>query len=290
MIHRAPFGCNTHSSAKRGLMLDSKHWLSLLATGLLMVAVASVAQQPAAEQPEAAAAPAQQESETKSIEVPAGTKVLLSLRSAIHTRTAKAGDAVYLSSNFPVVVENRVVIPTGVYVQGVIDGVVRPGRVKGRAAVQMHFTSMIFPNGTVVNIPGVVSGLPGSAGPNVQKEGEIQQSSGTGKDAGTVARTTITGASLGTIGGAVAGSPGMGAGIGALSGAAVGLVSTLFSRGADVVLNVGQGVEMVLQRPLTITEANLSGSQIIGRAATFGSPPPMARPKIVPLSPNERLR
>src|SRR6185437_1582253 len=101
--------------------------------GLLMFAGATLAQLPAAQQPELVTAPAQQASETQSIEVPAGTKVLLSLRSAIHTKTAKAGDGVYLSSNFPVVVENRVVIPTGVYVQGVIDSVVRPGRVKGRA-------------------------------------------------------------------------------------------------------------------------------------------------------------
>jgi hypothetical protein len=275
-------------------MLDSKRSSTLLATGLLATGLltfvgASIAQQPPAQEPELAAAPAQQASETQPIEVPAGTKVLLSLRSAIHTKTAKPGDGVYLSSNFPVVVENRVVIPTGVYVQGVIDEVVRPGRVKGRAAVRMHFTSMIFPNGTVVNIPGVVSGLPGSAGPQVEKEGEIQQSSGKGKDAGTVARTTISGATLGTIGGAVAGSPGMGAGIGAMGGAAVGLVSMLFSHGEDVVLNIGQGVEMVLQRPLTITEANLSGSHFVGNAAAFPSLRRIGPPRMAPLPPSRPL-
>jgi type IV secretion system protein VirB10 len=267
-------------------MLCSKRWSTFLAAGLLTMAGSALAQQPAAQQPEPVAAPAQQAPEASSIEIPAGTKVLLSLRSAIHTKTAKPGDGVYLTSNFPVVVENRVVIPPGVYVQGVIDEVVRPGRVKGRAAVHMHFTSMIFPNGTVVNIPGVVSGLPGSAGPTVQKEGEIQQSSGKGKDAGNVTRTTISGATLGTIGGAVAGSPGMGAGIGAAAGATVGLVSTLFTRGNDVVLNAGQGVEMVLQRPLTITEANLSGSHFVGHATGASSPPTMVRRNSAPLSPN----
>jgi hypothetical protein len=271
-------------------MHASKHWSTFLATGLLTIAGPTLAQQPAAQQPEPVAAPALQASEIKSIEVPAGTKVLLSLRSAIHTKTAKPGDGVYLSSNFPVVVENRVAIPKGVYVQGVIDEVVRPGRVKGRAAVHMHFTSMIFPNGTVVNIPGVVGGLPGSGGPSVQKEGEIQQSSGKGKDAGRVAQTTIGGASLGTIGGAVAGSPGLGAGIGAAGGAAAGLIYTLFSRGDDVVLNVGQGVEMVLQRPLIITEANLGGSHFVRHAAGVSSPPLMVRPQSPPSSSNPVLR
>lgn len=267
-------------------MPHSKYCSALLATGLLAIAAATVAQQPAAQQPEPVAAPAQQTSEITSIEVPAGTKILLSLRSAIHTKTAKPGDGVYLSSSFPVVVNNRMVIPPGVYVQGVIDSVTRAGRVKGRAAVHMHFTSMIFPNGTVVNIPGVVGGLPGSAGPSVQKEGEIQQSSGKGKDAGNVARTTVSGASLGTIGGAVAGSPGLGAGIGAAGGAAYGLISTLFTRGDDVVLNIGQGVEMVLERPLTITEANLGGTHVFGRAALVSAPPHLAKPQSAPLSPN----
>src|SRR5215469_14373580 len=147
--------------------------------------------------------PATPAAQTKSIEVPQGTKVLLALRSAVNTKTAKPGDGVYLSSSFPVVVKGHVVIPAGVYVQGVIDQVVRPGRVKGRAAVRMHFTSMIFPNGSVVDIPGVVNSLPGSGGPKVGDEGTIQQASNKGKDVGTIAQSTIEGASLGTIGGAV---------------------------------------------------------------------------------------
>lgn len=65
--------------------------------------------------------------------VPAGTKVLLQLRSAINTRSAKPGDGVYLSSTFPVVIGNRVMIPAGVYVQGVVDRVQRAGHVKGKA-------------------------------------------------------------------------------------------------------------------------------------------------------------
>jgi hypothetical protein len=266
-------------------MVDSKRRSRLLATGLLVFAGAAFAQQP-----ELVTDPAQQTPETKSIEVPAGTKVLLSLRAAINTKTAKPGDGVYLTSNFPVVVGNRVVIPTGVDVLGVIDEVVRPGRVKGRAAVHMHFTSMIFPNGTVVDIPGVVSGLPGSGGPSVEKEGEIQQSSGKGKDAGTVARTSASGATIGTIGGAVGGRPLMGAGIGAAGGAAAGLISTLFSRGEDVVLHPGEGVEMELQRPLVITEANLGGSHVVGNALVLRSTRPPARPQFAPLSPNEPVR
>ena len=97
----------------------------------------------------------------KTYTVPAGTKVLLELRSAVNTKSAKPGDGVYLSSTFPVVVGNRVMIPTGVYVQGVVDRVQRGG-IRTKAQLDMHFTSIIFPNGTVVEIPGVVDSVPGS--------------------------------------------------------------------------------------------------------------------------------
>ena len=70
----------------------------------------------------------------KTYTVPAGTKVLLQLRSSVNTKSAKAGDGVYLASAFPVVVGNRVMIPAGVYVQGVVDRVQRAGHVKGHAA------------------------------------------------------------------------------------------------------------------------------------------------------------
>jgi len=73
-------------------------------------------------EPAEAAAPAPAK---KQFIVPAGTKVLLQLRSAINTRSAKPGDGVYLASTFPVVVGNRVMIPAGVYVQGTVDRVER---------------------------------------------------------------------------------------------------------------------------------------------------------------------
>ncbi len=98
----------------------------------------------------------------KTYTVPAGTKVLLQLRSSSIQEAPEPGDGVYLASTFPVVVGNRVMIPAGVYVQGVVDRVVRAGRVKGKAQLDMHFTSIIFPNGSVVEIPGVVNSLPGA--------------------------------------------------------------------------------------------------------------------------------
>ncbi len=165
----------------------------------------------------------------------------------------------YLSSTFPVVVGSRVAIPAGVYVQGVVDRVERAGRVKGRAEVSMHFTTMIFSNGSVVEIPGTLDSLPGATDAKVKNaEGDVQQAGSRGKDAGTIARGAEAGAGVGAIGGAIGGSPLSGAGYGAIAGGVTGLVYTLLTRGNDVNLEQGQTLQMVLQRPLTLTAANLS--------------------------------
>ena len=192
--------------------------------------------------------------------VPAGTKVLLSVQSPVNTKTAKPGDGVYLVSTFPVIVGSHVLIPAGVYVQGVIDQVERPGRVKGRAKLLMHFTTMIFPNGQVVSVPGGVNNLPGSDSATVKNaEGQIEQGGSKGKDAGNIAKGAGAGAGIGGISGSVGGSPLAGIGYGAAGGAAAGLVYTLLTRGNDIMITQGQSVEMIMQRPLVLQPAQLVG-------------------------------
>jgi type IV secretion system protein VirB10 len=218
----------------------------------------------------------------KTYTVPAGTKVLLQLRSAVNTKSAKAGDGVYLASTFPVVVGNRVLIPAGVYVQGVVDHVERAGRVKGKAQLEMHFTSMIFPNGTVVEIPGLVNSLPGASKQDVKDNGEgtIEQESDKTRNMGKVAEVSIpAGGTVGSIAGLGSGHPlaggleGMAAGL-----AAAGIVS-LFTRGADVNIESGTQVEMVLQRPLLLEEENLAtGAGAPALVPSADQPKPMEKP------------
>jgi hypothetical protein len=230
-------------------------------------------------------APTEAQPAKRTYTVPAGTKVLLEVRSPINTKSAKAGDAVYLASSFPVVSGNRVMIPSGVYVQGVVDRVQRAGHVKGKAQLDMHFTSIVFPNGTVVEVPGVVSGLPGASKQDVKnnREGTIEQDKNKGRNAGKTAEIAIpTGGTIGSIGGLSSGHPlaggveGIGAGL-----AAVGLVS-LFTRGADVNIENGTQVEMVLQRPLVLEEGNFSDATVSGGAPAMvpspNQPKPMKKP------------
>jgi len=192
--------------------------------------------------------------------VPAGTKIPLTLTSALSTKTATPGDAVYLHTNFPVIVGGRVVIPAGVFVQGYVDGLQRGGKVKGRAELMMHFVSMAFPNGVVIALPGAVDKVPGTNGAEVKdKEGLIQQSSDKAGDAKTIAGTTITGAGVGSLAGYPSGNAGMGAGIGAGAGAAAGLLITMMKHGDAIVFPAGSTVTMVMQRPLEVQEQQLRG-------------------------------
>lgn len=181
--------------------------------------------------------------------VPAGTQVLLQLKSPIDTKSARVGDGVYCQSTFPVTINNVVVIPAGTYVKGHITRVQRPGRIKGRAELLFNFNSMIFPNGYTVDLPGTLQNEPGATNSKVaDEEGTVRANGQKGKDAGTVAKTAGTGAAIGAIstGGA------RGAGIGAAAGGVVGLATVLLTRGQDVRIDQGTSLEMVIQRPLTV--------------------------------------
>ena len=194
-----------------------------------------------------------QEADLKTMVIPAGTKVPLALKQAISTKSAKEGDPVYAETTFPFVVDNRIIIPAGTYVQGRISHVQRPGRVKGRAELLMHFTSMIYPSGYTVVLPGSVDNMPGADKTSMKdSEGTIRQDGQKAKDIGQVASTASTGA---IIGGVTDG--GKGAAIGAAGGSAVGLAIALLSRGSDVRLEPGTSVEMVIQREVTVDSARI---------------------------------
>ena len=182
------------------------------------------------------------------ITIPAGTKVPLSLKQAISTKTAKEGDAVYAETTFPFALNDRIVIPTGTYVQGKISHVQRGGHVKGRAEVMIHFTSMIYPSGYTVLFPGSLENVPGAEHSTVKgSEGTVQQDSDTKKKVGTAASTAGTGAAIGGIT-----NGWKGAGIGAEIGGAAGAAIAMLTRGGDVRLEPGTSVEMEIQREVQV--------------------------------------
>jgi hypothetical protein len=223
-------------------------WMSVLIV-LLALTIASFGQ--AAEK----MAPATASKYT--IEIPAGTKVALRLKQAISTKTAREGDAVYAETTFPIAIDDRILIPVGTYVQGKISHIQRGGRIKGRAELLIHFTSMIYPSGYTVMLPGALENVPGAEHATMKdSEGTIRQDSDTGKKLETVAKTAGTGAGIGGLGTGSWKGAGIGGGIGAGVGAAIGMLS----RGGDVRLEPGTSVEMVIQRSVPLDGSRLPRS------------------------------
>jgi len=186
--------------------------------------------------------------------IPAGTRVPLTLKQAISTKTVRDGDPVYAETAFPFVVDDRVVIPAGTYIQGKITRVQRGGHIKGRAELLVHFTSMIYPSGYTVMLGGSVENTPGAQRTSMKdSEGTIRQDSDAAKKAREAAGGATTGAVIGAITGGGKGA-GIGAGIGGVAGLAVGMLS----RGADVRLEPGTSIEMEIQREVTVDGSRIS--------------------------------
>jgi hypothetical protein len=246
---------------------------------LLAGAVVSFAQQPEGPQTAAPApiAPAPRPvSERRSIPseniiVPAGTRVAVVLENGISTRSAKAGDSLYFRTSFPITQNNQIVVPVGSYLRGELLESKRPGRIKGRGEFRMRVNTLILPNGYTVDLNAAPRSADTGGHETMDSEGKVTSGGGKGKDVGTVATTTVTGAGIGAIAGGAKGA-GIGAGIGGLAG----LGAILLTRGPEAELPRGSTLDIVLEHGL-----NLDGSQIQYRHTGDFSPitPPPSRPQ-----------
>jgi type IV secretion system protein VirB10 len=195
--------------------------------------------------------------------IPAGTKIPLSLAQAISTKNAREGDPVYAQTTFPFVVDDRILVPAGTYIQGKISRVQHAGRSKTRAELLLHFTSMIYPSGYTVMLPASVENTPGADDNSVKdKEGTIQADKDTGKRVEDAAKGAAVGGTVGSIGGLAAGGYN-GARYGGLAGMAGGVAWALLKHGPDVKLPVGTSIEMQIQRPISVDASRIQ----VARAA-----------------------
>ena len=234
-------------------------------------AVQSPPAQPAAA-PAAPASPASDSAPRKAAPdnyvVPSGTRLPLILHNAVTTRNAKPGDPVYLETLFPVVIDNRILIPAGSYVQGEIQEARRPGKVKGTGEIRLRLNSMILPNGYAVDFNAVPTNAGTGGNDPTDSEGNIHGDTDKGDDAATVVKTTGVGAAIG----AIARQSAKGAGIGAGAGAAVGLAAVLLTRGPELELPRGTTVDVVLDRTVYLDASRINFTDP-GRASALPGPP-----------------
>jgi hypothetical protein len=249
--------------------------------GLALVFASAAAQRALAQQPEGpqqdaptAVAPPpspavpQRAASREKIVIPAGTRVGVSLENGISTRNAKPGDSVYLRTTFPITQNNRIVIPVGSYLRGSLLNTKRPGKIKGKGEFRMRLDTLIFPNGYTVNLNAAPRQADSGGKETMDEEGKVTGPSGKGKDVGTIAETTATGAGIGAIAGR-----GKGAGIGAGIGAVAGLAAVLLTRGPEAELPRGSTLDVVLERDLPLDASQIQFTDL-GQAVPVTPPPP----------------
>lgn len=183
-------------------------------------------------------------------EIPQGAHVLLRMENSINTRTAKAGDLVYLRTAVPIAEAGSIAVPAGSYVEGVVSEAKRSGRVKGRAELAIRLDTLTLASGKVYKLSPHLSSVDaeGSGQKVVGAENAIEQDSGRLGDASRIA---ILAGSGGGIGG-IADRSWKGAGIGAGVGSAVGLATVLLTRGREVELRQGSTLDVVFDRPVKL--------------------------------------
>ena len=240
-------------------------WLMLV---MLLLAVPSMAQQepqtipppgvPPTEQSSPQTAPQSPPPGETTLTLPPGTQLALILTHPVDSKTTHRGDQIYGQTTAPVIQDNQVAIPAGVFVQAKVEKLARHGT---RADLMIQSVSLIFPDGYVVNVNGPIEIR--------SEEGTAWNSPSSGAQAGAIAAPMI-GLGLGALIGSAAhtkqttslggmtmtSSTPKGLAIGSTVGlAAGGVVSlVLLARSHHFYMEVGSPMGMVLPRPVKLEE------------------------------------
>jgi hypothetical protein len=162
----------------------------------------------------------------------AGTELPLRLDSALASDQSAVEDPVRASLRRDLVVDERTVLPAGTNLAGVVTGVQRSAKVKGRASLAFRFTTLSLDDETY----------------DIRTSSVARRAQGTKrKDAAKIGIGAGAGA---VIGGIVGG--GKGAAVGTAVGAGTGTGVVLATRGDEVRLAAGTPVTVKLTEPVTI--------------------------------------
>src|SRR5437879_3540670 len=167
------------------------------------------------------------------VTVPANTIVTVRTIDTIDSKTNQAGQLFKASLDAPIVVENRVIVPSGADAYIKLVNAKSAGRVTGRSELGLQLASVVFQGKTY----------------NVVSSDVKQSGTSRGKQS---AERIGGGAALGALIGAVAGG-GKGAAIGAAVGGGAGTGVQVFTKGQQVKIPSETRLDFTLQQPLDIT-------------------------------------
>jgi len=167
------------------------------------------------------------------VTVPANTILTVRTIDSIDSKTNQAGQVFKASLDAPIVVDNRVIVPSGADAFIKLVEAKSAGRVTGRSELGLELASVVFQGKTY----------------NVVSSDVKQSGASRGKQS---AERIGGGAALGALIGAVAGG-GKGAAIGAAVGGGAGTGVQVFTKGQQVKIPSETRLDFTLQQPLEIT-------------------------------------
>lgn len=196
-------------------------------TGPASATNATPASVPPAPNPAAPPAP-----KVETINIPAGTTLVVATADALATDKNKVGDTFTANIAEPVVVSGKTVLPKGAKVEGKVQTLAEPGRTKGKAAISLVLTKVMVKDKTLS-----ITTEPFSA----------EAESGKKKDAAKIGGA----AGIGAIVGAIAGG-GKGAAIGAAIGGGAGTTAVLATKGDQLKIDPETRINFVLKNGIDV--------------------------------------
>jgi hypothetical protein len=172
----------------------------------------------------------------RSVTLPEGTSLRVRTTTAISSNSHETGDSFTATLEAPVMDGDRVVLPKGTEVRGLVAEADKGGRVKGRAHLALRLTRLSLPNGDPLEITTNT----------ITREARSTQRG----DAAKIGVGTGIGAAVGAIAGG-----GQGAAIGAAAGAGAGTATVLATRGEAAAVPSETVLHFSLRVPVTVTEA-----------------------------------
>ena len=169
---------------------------------------------------------------TQTVTVPEGTAITATLADAIGTDTSKEGDTFAAHLSNPIAVDGKVVANKGALVKGHVKKVDEPGRVKGKARLELVIDE-IQVAGTSHNIP---------TEPFIAVANDTHT-----RDAAEIAGGAGVGAAIGAIAGGK-----KGAALGAIIGGGTGTTTVLLTKGKQLQLEPETKVNFVLSRDVNL--------------------------------------
>lgn len=185
-----------------------------------------------------------------------GTRLQLNILQSVSTRHSQEGDQFTATLETPVQVEGQTLLPKGTQFVGTVSRVKRPGRFRGKAELFLCFDYVRLADGREEPVVASITRLDTPEEKRLDREGAVQGPGSSGRDALVVLGGGAAGAGIGTIAGG-----GKGAAVGGAAGSLLGMVGVFLTRGQDIEIPSKTGLEIVLEKPLTLSSIPAAGDR-----------------------------